>query len=498
MRHKSRRGGTSSKIVDRPPVLSNEPANISRLIRCFLGNCLKHHPCCTLDKRPLGEGTLQKQKVFLQQGSILEDFELPTRVLAIHDIGGTSTVKLLETRGSRGTYCALSHCWGSEDKRPLETTRRNLQDHLADIPWSSLPTTFRDAIDLTKGLGITYLWIDSLCIIQDDDSDWNSEAKKMASVYQRAALVIAATDAKDSSEGLFIAKRPDPQVFRLPILMSEGCRQNILIAEAPADSLEDGIGGPLRTRAWAFQEWYLARRIAFFTSKGIKWKCQEQETNERGNEVDLNMSEALSWNACLEIYSGKQLTFPSDRIPALLGIVAELRGERSAPFREDFGIWEDELAEQLLWRQTEEPQGKCDLPSWSWAAAGGAKRWIFKYPMDFNLKPKVCDTPQTIKLTPTQSLSASGYLITVTTKPEQLEQCCIKNLRGVFSDVQREMLPSSGTFDSNTARLPLFGKRDYYPFKRDIIGFAVFDNEQMYSDCLCFILGATYEKSRDS
>lgn len=71
------------------------------------------------------------------------------------------------------------------------------------IPWELLPTTFRDAIQVTKGLGIRYLWIDSLCIIQDDDVDWKEESSKMASIYQNSFLTICATAAPDDEAGLW-------------------------------------------------------------------------------------------------------------------------------------------------------------------------------------------------------------------------------------------------------------------------------------------------------
>jgi len=90
---------------------------------------------------------------------------LPTQVLEI----GDDKVYLRETTGMIGTYAALSHCWGTS--QPLTTTRATLQERCAGITWGSLPRVFQDAISLTRDLGIEYIWIDSLCIIQGDEMD---------------------------------------------------------------------------------------------------------------------------------------------------------------------------------------------------------------------------------------------------------------------------------------------------------------------------------------
>ncbi|EMD68557.1 hypothetical protein COCSADRAFT_134413, partial [Bipolaris sorokiniana ND90Pr] len=128
------------------------------------------------------------------------DAPLPHRVLAIY----TDHVKLVETKdGQTGCYVALSHCWGNPENHPLKTTKENYTERLAGIPLEELPKTFRDAVKITKHIGVKYLWIDSLCIIQDDIEDWKQEAAKMGAVYEYARLTIAAADARDSTEGCF-------------------------------------------------------------------------------------------------------------------------------------------------------------------------------------------------------------------------------------------------------------------------------------------------------
>ncbi|ORY13348.1 heterokaryon incompatibility, partial [Clohesyomyces aquaticus] len=105
-------------------------------------------------------------------------------------------VKLVETKeGQTGCYVALSHCWGSPENHPLETTKENYGERLAGVPLENLPKTFRGVVKITNHIGVKYLWIDSLCIIQDDTEDWKQEAAKMGAVYEYARLTIAAADA---------------------------------------------------------------------------------------------------------------------------------------------------------------------------------------------------------------------------------------------------------------------------------------------------------------
>ncbi|KAF4993385.1 hypothetical protein FDECE_13418 [Fusarium decemcellulare] len=310
----------------------------------------------------------------------------------------------------------------------------------------------------------------------------------MASVYQRAILVIAAADANDSTDGLFLAKRLKPQTFRLPIPTPDGHATEIWhVAEVPHEITTSGIRGPLRERGWALQEWYLGRRIVFFTSEGIKWKCKKEEMNERGNENMLRLYENDNWMSCLEIYSQKQLTVPSDRMPALLGIVSQLRKTRNDSFREDVGTWEDELAEQLLWRQLDEPRDQLELPSWCWAAAAGKKLWMFKLPHLGRLRASFHGIAQTVKLSQSQSVNASGYLMPVTIGPQRLEKCCIENLWRASSIQTGSMLRDwTGVPESDQiTRFPVCDLSEEHA----VLGLAVLDIGSSRSECFCFVLG---------
>lgn len=132
---------------------------------------------------------------------------LPSRVLDVAaNSGSGSGVRLYVSEGETDPYIALSHCWGH--KPFLRTLSGSLDAHRSEIVWARLPQTFQDAVEFTRKLGIRYLWIDSLCIVQDDQQDWRREAAKMASVYQGATLVISAAKSEGAYGGLY-ADLPD-------------------------------------------------------------------------------------------------------------------------------------------------------------------------------------------------------------------------------------------------------------------------------------------------
>jgi hypothetical protein len=108
----------------------------------------------------------------------------------------------------------LSHCWGPAQL--ITTTANTIEQKKAGIPLEDLPQTFKDAVALTRNLGIRYLWIDSLCIKQLDKDDWEREASKMGSVYLHSYLNIAATSSAEGRAGCFkervvsVVEKPSP------------------------------------------------------------------------------------------------------------------------------------------------------------------------------------------------------------------------------------------------------------------------------------------------
>jgi len=128
---------------------------------------------------------------------------LPTRVLDLRPEreGDSNDLRLVVTGNHSARYMTLSHCWG--EFQPLLTTSANIKQREKNIAFNDLPRTFQEAVVVTRELGIRYLWIDCLCIIQGDKEDWDLESGRMADVYSNSYMNIAATKAKDCHGGLF-------------------------------------------------------------------------------------------------------------------------------------------------------------------------------------------------------------------------------------------------------------------------------------------------------
>ncbi|KAK1834603.1 heterokaryon incompatibility protein-domain-containing protein [Podospora conica] len=224
--------------------------------------------------------------------------QLPKRLIDVQD-----GVKLVEPLVEEGIsldapYMTLSHCWGSQRvaKHLLKTTHDTLWDHRQQIPWDELPRLFQDAILLVRALGCRYLWIDSLCIIQDDQEDWMVESAKMSDTYSNAMLNIAATAMRNSSIGLF-NPRKHGQGFRelrhsLQGTTVESSLETIeMTADEPPifsrvshDRSHEVLYGdmeyfrtpmePLLNRAWVFQERLLSRRTLHFGASEVLFECR--------------------------------------------------------------------------------------------------------------------------------------------------------------------------------------------------------------------------------
>lgn len=237
-----------------------------------------------------------------------------------------------------------AHCWGDVDHRPISTQRATFNDPLTRLPFDRLPKTFREALMLTHGMGLKYLWIDSLCIVQDDEQDWLRESENMGNIYRLADLVIAAAGSENSSGGVFVLKpHEEPLHFPLASPSSPGMSNGSFHALFLKNGSDIPENGPLAKRAWAFQEWYLARRVVFIMPGGIVWTCKKSELNEWWQPTTYTLRlEKYSWLQLLDKHTTKQLTYPSDRVIALMSVTKQMQHPRD-PF--NFGILVRKLAE---------------------------------------------------------------------------------------------------------------------------------------------------------
>jgi hypothetical protein len=214
---------------------------------------------------------------------------LPKRAIQV-GLSDNATIRLFEHNDFFSVhdppYLALSHCWGQSQH--LTLTKATLAERKLNIAWESLPRTFQDAILVTRGIGVEFLWIDSLCIIQDDVADWEAEAAKMASIYDGAYMVLSATASSDGDGGCLFAREPYIEVKGVDhdgapfgLFARRQCPHDVFNWEEDLDEgqldnyriNQANINYPLFTRAWCFQERLLATRTLHFTKYEMVFDC---------------------------------------------------------------------------------------------------------------------------------------------------------------------------------------------------------------------------------
>ncbi|KAF2262925.1 HET-domain-containing protein, partial [Lojkania enalia] len=288
---------------------------------------------------------------------------LPLRVLDVnHD--SPSGVALFETQGLSAPYACLSHCWGGH--QPLTTIRANIEEHKKAIHWTCLPKTFQDAIIFVRRLLIRYLWIDSLCITQDDAQDWTIQSAQMASIYRNSSITLSAAWAAGPHDGLFIQKPPRTHSQTT----DPGPNKRKQAPHLPSRH-------PLLSRAWAHQERLLSPRVLHFGHE-LLWECMTHSTCECGSAAHDNVRSSLFtnwplrktffhplafslfsrvdianvWQGIVRDYTRLQLSNASDIFPALSGAAKLLRAaleEKGVRSGYVAGLWEDWFVEDCLW-----------------------------------------------------------------------------------------------------------------------------------------------------
>lgn len=209
---------------------------------------------------------------------------VPKRLIRLTNKGSRGIeVKLIESKDQKVAYAALSHCWGTH--QTCITTKETLADRKADIPWSTIPKTFKDVMILALNLGIRHIWIDSLCIIQDDEEDWEIESSLMAEVYRDAVLTIAATSSAGDEEGCCLKSQRVPD---LEVTLPDDIGAHRIAVRKPHKHWDTQTAKkmvkhfPLLTRGWAFQERLLSPRVLHLCESELVWECRERSICECG------------------------------------------------------------------------------------------------------------------------------------------------------------------------------------------------------------------------
>lgn len=388
--HSSPRKTRGIRLLDQnsPPFGGNRTSSNPTLWRQWMRICSENHGQCRL-----GGGN----RTFC-----------PKRLVEVIPDKRTGTLSWKLTIWERPNpsppeYLTLSHCWGSTLHTCL--TKQNISSFMAASPAAGLPKTYQDAMSVTLSLGYRYLWIDSLCIIQGDSDDWKAQSAEMGFVYQNTSCNIAATWAREGSQGCFSARDPamiDPTCISVDV----GEDTEMFDVVYRRKWLDEVAEAPLNERAWVLQERYLSPRQLNFAKGEVYWECRQLSASERHPDdipkplfypenanIPLSSKPRLdhrgvaqrqalrrAWGELVEKYTASKLTVYTDKMMAIAGLARDMK-ELLGGDVYLAGMWKNDLHKQLLWSVEEFPdpddghvshQANVYLaPSWCWPSARG-------------------------------------------------------------------------------------------------------------------------------
>jgi hypothetical protein len=282
---------------------------------------------------------------------------LPTRVIDVKAAEGSNNIHLhISAQGECAQYAALSYCWGNPPHN-FVTTKNSIRDPFL-LDWNDPPNTIRDAVLTTRALGLRYLWVDALCIIQDDPSDKNHEIQLMTEIYKNATITICAASSPSVHQG-FLEPRDVPKL-PLPIILSRGDYTNLWVRQLPAKFEE-----PIDTRGWTLQESLLSPRILCFGIKDVVWKCTKQPFGTAYPDTyrpeimrrlpsrifipssERNTLPEIDWRWIVQDYTARNLSVFNDRYRAIGGIARII--STATNDIHIAGIWKAQFVEGLSW-----------------------------------------------------------------------------------------------------------------------------------------------------
>ncbi|KAF3770676.1 HET-domain-containing protein [Cryphonectria parasitica EP155] len=363
------------------------------IARGWLKTCRTEHAHCPSDDPPV----------------------LPTRVIDVGTAPDFQDLRIFLSAGTKDHYVALSHCWGGSIT-PLLTTK-TLEYFTSSLPYTELPANFQHAITITREMKVRYLWIDSLCIIQDSKRDWERESVKMAKVYRDSMFTISALASSGSKCGILAnsprsARSPKPVTLTMTTSDSKSHEVKISLVNAKGEYLNELANRcPLSSRGWCLQEAVLSPRHLYYGQEQIYWRCPSgfhdaegcgpgrrfpsdaydgiasalygeilRDTRPRLAPSEMTQHEDVNgvlteYYLLVQDYSHRELTFSSDKLPAFSGVAQRLHTAVGGAYLA--GLWSTDICRALSWRaegRTAKHVRPARTPSWSWAVTD---EWVW-------------------------------------------------------------------------------------------------------------------------
>jgi hypothetical protein len=342
--------------------------------------------------RMLGECRSKHERCYMTRRE-----RLPSRVIYVGSLRYPEAKLHCAQPGETDCYLALSYCWGGDQQ--LKATTETLDALIVCIAEGNLPRTIQDAIHCTRQLGFKFLWIDALCILQDDIDDKAKEIARMASIYKNATITIAASMAMRAADGFLGHSRIYESPYQFEFLMSGGRTGKVFLAKEYTPSHQ------LDTRGWALQEFLLSPRMLMYSEYEVLWQCHtaplqsvvgtgleylqpleglpfgiSAHAPEVGSSVFGSIAEErlYVWMTVVQQYTDRAMSDMDDRAGAIEGVATELAylwGDRYT-----FGLWVGMIIQLLAWKpQTRQRTRSSRAPSWSWICLDGGilfEKWF--------------------------------------------------------------------------------------------------------------------------
>lgn len=365
---------------------SHSSSNLPNLIKLIEGCVLKHEECSIPWSR------CEKVENYARP--------LPKRVLKIGGPSSQPVVCLTEGLSICDRYVALSYCWGSSKHPYSMTTTSRIEDMQNEISIKKLPKTHRDAIVTTRALGIEYLWIDSLCILQDSHTDWEIESKKMDQYYGNSYVTICVDGAEGTDGGFLNPKESSPfDPIHLEQELSSRQIGNLFISRPvykydrhifqEMQRASTGLWyvnvevSPLACRAWALQERLLSPRKLHYGKDRIFWECRRYSEPQLSSSINCPWDLVVianafvcgnlapeHWYYLVEHYSARGVTRLTDRLKAISGMARAYHKSLGEEFLA--GLLKHDLHYGLSWQVRADAPGhrsiQAQFPTWSWAS----------------------------------------------------------------------------------------------------------------------------------
>ncbi|KAK5675968.1 hypothetical protein LTS10_011257 [Elasticomyces elasticus] len=339
---------------------------------------------------------------------------MPRRMVEATSDGQRSSFRVKDTYPDHvEPYAALSYCWGGD--QTFKTTKAKLEHFRNGRAASVLTRTISDALITTMRLGLRYIWVDSLCVIQDDEKDKACEVAQMAKINANATVTIVASRAQTAWDDFLGARPPlgarkPHAVFRLPCEAPNGLRSEIVLVGEEYEAVE-----PVEERGWTYQERVVSPRTLEFGTKRTFWSCSTLDNSsiapsdgwssetphdmDRYRRVDRSTLAVMiaggytQSETCLlrhklvAGFTARSLSFVDDRLPAIAAVTQRLVTHLRTRYLA--GLWQSDFPFALLWEQygsplPRPPANTVTAPSWSWASIAGAVRYDATWCTDFN------------------------------------------------------------------------------------------------------------------